>query len=296
MKGEKIMKKKILSVMICAVMIFALVPLAVSADMGPKPSVRVQITGLSGEYYVTLLSLQSSTGPQSAWDGTDRYASYHEGDKDYDIWKTFVEYEDADGYYFLQVFSKCRGEDEFAWTYYPPDNFKVIIYVPETGEFIESDICERYAFDSYFLFDVGEESVSATGTIEKNYDYTLETVSLIARIVLTIAFEFGIALLFGYRSKNQLVFIGVTNVVTQIALNVTLNVVNFYNGQWSFVAWYVFLEICVFTLEAVLYYAKLNVLGQKPKKRWLAAVYALAANAGSFAVGLGIAHLIPGIF
>lgn len=282
--------------MICAVLIFALVPLAVSADTGPKPSVRVQITGIEGEYYVTILSPYETTGPQSVWDGTEDFANYHEGDDGYDIWKKFVEYEDPDGYYFLQVFSKCEGEDEFAWTYYPPQNFKVLVYVPETGAFIESSVCERYAFDSYFLFDVSEGSVSATGKIVKNYDYTLEILSLLARIVITIAFEFGVALLFGYRSKNQLFFIGVTNIITQIALNVTLNVVNFYDGYQSFVAWYVMLEICVFALEAVIYYAKLHELGEKPKNRGFAVLYALAANTGSFAVGLGLAHLIPGIF
>ena len=48
---------------------------------------------------------------------------------------------------------------------------------------------------------------------------------MVARIVLTIALELGIALLFGYREKKVLALLAVINVVTQITLNVALGMV-----------------------------------------------------------------------
>ncbi len=288
------MKKKLFCVFVTAVLLFSLLPLAVSADTGPKPSVRVDIRGIEGEYYVTLLSYHSSNGPMSVWNGNESYAFYHEGDAGYDIWKKFVEYKDADGYYFLQQFEKCEGEDEYTWGYYPPSPFKVLIYIPATDEFIASSVYERYAFDSYFTLEAGE--IDGEFTLERSYDHGAEVLSLIARIIITIALEIGLAFLFGYTAKKQLLLISSVNVFTQIVLNVLLNVVNFYSGHYAFVAYYIFFELIVLALEAVVFYAFLHKLSEKPKKRALAIVYAASANVLSFALGMVIARIIPGIF
>ena len=63
----------------------------------------------------------------------------------------------------------------------------------------------------------------------------------------------------------------------------------------AFTAYYVFLEICVFAVEAIAYslYIKKKQLDVSKKK---AILYALVANALSFGAGLGLAHLVPGIF
>lgn len=289
------MKKKLFCVIITAALLFSLLPLAVSADTGPKPSVRVDVNGIEGEYYVTLLSYHSSTGPASAWDGNEEYAYYHEGDAGYDIWKKFVEYKDADGYYFLQQFEKCEGEDRYTWGYYPPSPFKVLIYVPETDEFFVSGAYERYAFDSYFTLTVNDAE-NGVLTLERSYEMNAEMLSLIARIVLTVALEIGLVFAFGYTAKKQLVLISCVNVFTQIVLNVLLNIVNYYSGYYAFVFYYVFLELIVFALEAAIFYAFLPRLSEKPKKRALTVAYAAGANALSFALGMAVARIIPGIF
>ena len=96
-------RTKLFSVLLLLTILFVICTVPVHADTGPKPSVRVEIIGLENEtYYVTLLSQTASTGPATAYDGTN--PNYQEGDKDYDIWRTFVEHEDTDGFYFLQQF------------------------------------------------------------------------------------------------------------------------------------------------------------------------------------------------
>ena len=279
-------------------------------------------------YYATLLSYYKSTGPASAWDGNQLSSK-----EDDPIWKAFVDYKDNDGYYFLQEYWDCTGKDQFRWGYYPPTPFKILCYFPETGTYAVSGIYERYAFDTYYKVDLsdmmvqieagqGQQSGSSSEgpqapilEAKKNYDYTWELISLVARIVITILLEMGLALVFGYRHKNQLRFLAVVNIATQIALNVALNVFNYRNGHWSFVFFYVLLELLVILIEAVLYVLVLPKMSQTITQEKIAAAdsgkkvsvpktiqkrhavtYAIVANIASFAIGLLIARLVPGIF
>lgn len=289
--------------MIAAVILALLLPLAVSADMGPKPSVRIALDGLGGEVcYGTLLSARESTGPETAWNGKEETARYREGNAEYEIWKAFVGYEDADGYYFLQWLQRCDESKSLDWTYYPPSPFKILLYFPESDTFAVSGIYERYAFDSYFTADASRASAGGVLAAVQSYDHTWETISLLARIVLTILLELAVALLFGYQTKKPILLIALTNVFTQTLLNVLLNIINYNQGPLMFTARYVLLELVVFAVEAVLYAALLPRLAggpthsEKTRKRSRAVVYALTANAASFATGLLIAHLVPGIF
>ena len=329
------MKKRIWSILLCAMLLFAMLPSTALADIGPKPSVEIQFTGVEEDviYYATLLSYHESTGPASAWDGSQ--LSSKEGDP---IWKAFVDYEDSDGYYFLQEYWDCTGKDQFRWGYYPPTPFKVLCYFPETGTYAVSEIYERYAFDTYYKVDLSavmeqieaeqsgetsegqsenQSSVQSVSILKakKNYDHTWELISLAARIIITILLEMGLALCFGYRHKNQLRFLAVVNVVTQIVLNVLLNIFNYRNGHWSFVFYYFLLELLVILIEAILYALILTKMSMKitkeriesaepgkkvsvPKtiqKRY-AVLYAVIANVASFAIGLLVARLVPGIF
>ncbi|MBP3702069.1 MAG: hypothetical protein J6I64_09275 [Lachnospiraceae bacterium] len=316
------MKNRIWSILLCTMLLFSMLPSTALADIGPKPSVEIQFTGAEEgvTYYATLLSYHESTGPASAWDGNP--LSSQEADA---IWKAFVDYEDSDGYYFLQEYWNCTGKDRFRWGYYPPTPFKVLCYFPETDTYAVSGIYERYAFDTYYTVDLSamKEAGSAGGEgqqvpvlqAKKNYDYTWELISLAARIVITILLEMGLALLFGYRHKKQLRFLAVVNIITQIILNVLLNVFNYRNGHWSFVFFYVLLELLVILMEAILYalvlpkmsrtITKATIEAAEPGKKVSvpktiqkrhAILYAAIANVASFAIGLLIARLIPGIF
>ena len=303
------MKRRIGTVLLCMILIFTMLPTTAMADIGPKPSVEIQFTGVEEgvTYYATLLSYHKSTGPASAWDENPLYSK--EGDP---IWKAFADYKDSDGYYFLQEYWDCTGKNQFRWGYYPPTPFKVLCYFPETDTYAVSGIYERYAFDTYYKVDLSEGSVLKA---KKNYDYTWETISLAARIVITILLEMGLALMFGYRHKKQLRFLAAVNIVTQILLNILLNVLNFRIGHWAFVFYYVLLELLVILMESILYVLVLPKMslsitqdrieaietGKKvsvPKtiqKRYTV-IYAVVANMASFAIGLLVARLVPGIF
>ena len=291
--------KRLIPLLLCAILVLAL-PVTARADTGPKPSVNITIEGLPEGVtcYGTLLSKTESTGPATAYDGTNDY--YYGSEDQRWVWEVFVGYEDPDGFYYLQEHWDC-SDGSFRWGYYPPSTFKVLLYFPQTGTFVSSGVLERYAFDSYYTVSLSGLDISAVtpGEIleaEKSYDFTWELISLAARVLITIAVELAIALVFGYRKKNQLIFLGILNVVTQVLLNVALNYVNYTSGQQAFVIWYVLLELAVFTIEAVVCWEWLPRHSEKKLRRGLVVLYALIANGASFAAGLWLATVIPGIF
>ena len=289
------MKHKVFAFIMCLMLVMAMT-IPASADIGPKPSVQIEFTGMEGQtYYGTLLSMYESTGPASVWDGNPEHADYQPGEEGYDIWLKFLEYQDADGYYFLQWWWDCSETNQLNWTYYPPTPFKILLYFPETDTFYVSPVYERYAFDSYFTVDMSDLDADPM-VADKSYDYTWEIISLAARIILTIALELAIALLFGYREKKVLGFLAIVNAVTQVGLNVALNIINYNSGSMIFTFNYVLLEILVFAIEAIAYAVLLKKLSGKEQKPVKAVGYALVANAASFGFGLWLAHVIPGIF
>ena len=304
----------VLTMILCTVMVIMIFPITANADMGPKSSVRIVFENIGNELcYGTLLSKQRTTGPATVWDGTDENARHNENENhsnetfDYKTWKAFVEYEDVDGYYFLQEGWKVSETKKIEWTYYPPNSFKILLYYPETETFVVSGIYEKYAFDTYYTVDMNgvnigsvnyNEALSTDERIEayRSYNYCVEMISLIARILITIAIEMFIALIFGFRKKNQLLLLIGINAATQILLNVLLNIINYHSGELAFVVFYVLLEIVVFVIEATMYSRILKKSSEKPKQKWFYWLYALIANAVSFGAGIIIAQVLPGIF
>lgn len=259
--------------------------LPAAADMGPKPSVEVVFRGLEGEHYqVTLLSDRARYGPWSAG------STYQDWMGDADAWNAFASYPAPEGWYFLGEYADCTETGRFFWSYYPPETFYVLVWLPDSDTYLCSlEPVSRYAFDSRFTATVSGTSL----TLQSSYNYTGEFLGLEVRAALTILLEMGIGwLLFGLRKKAQLVLILQVNLVTQLALNLLLNLCGYLYGPLltSFV--YVLLELLVFAAEGVVYARKLSWNGRKPHP-WL---YALAANAVSFGAGWELAKWLPGVF
>lgn len=288
-------------------LIFAVtaLPITANADMGPKPSVRIQFKNMGDDLcYGTLLSKEACTGPARVWDGTSRNEQLY--DLDREIWKAFVDYKDPDGYYFLQRGWTVSETGEIAWTYYPPGNFKILLYYPETKTFVSSGIYERYAFDTYYTVDMEgvrigsveyNEDLSTNERINayRSYNYRKELLSLAVRILLTIAIEMAVALLFGFLQKKQLKILALVNITTQLLLNLLLNIIHYNAGPLIFIISYVFFEVIVFALEAGLYCKLLKKVSEK-EENWYYILYSFVANSASFWVGYYLATVLPGIF
>lgn len=277
-----------------------LLPVTASADFGPKPSVVVEVEGMEGQvYYVTLLSQDESTGPWSKQEtaeiGYDYYGEPEESELD--IWNAFNDYQDPDGFYFLGHFSDCSESHEYAWTYYPPWTFKMLVYFPENNRFAVTDeIYERYAFDSYYTVNgTDAEETGLLPPLRKTYDLGGEAASFFARLVVTLAAEMALALAFGFWAKKQLKVIFAANLATQVILNLLLNFINFKYGFYLFVFNYIWMEGVVCLIEGGVYVKTLEKYAANPQRKVRPWLYAVTANLASIVLGLLVAQWLPGI-
>ena len=266
--------KKLLQSFIFIFILFSSYITPVHADMGPKPSVTINFEGINEEYYVTLLSDKMQYGPNRKQDEFDSNWSVRKS-----IWEAFNNYEDE--YYFIGYFEECTISNEFHWSYFPPDSFKVLVYLPNSNTFIESEIMEKYAFDGYY--DVIVNDLDLSIKINLSYNIIEEGISFVARLVLTIAIELLFAYIFSLTKKHTTVII-LTNVFTQILLNIGLNLVVLL---WS----YVVLETLIIVIEGLCY--KRYMKDVKTSTAWL---YAIIANLISFILGGMLSLSFPAIF
>ena len=302
------MKKRflltVLALFACSFACLFAMPVPAYADTGPKPSVVVTFQNLKQkDCYVTLLAEEGNTGPHSVYDPSagNKYISE---DGTPEIWQKFVDYKDADGFHFLQFYRKLGSDGVFRWGYYAPTKeFKILMYFPDDNRFaVSREIYRPYAFDSYFTVDASALNASPVpnGTdirAVKSYNYAGEAWSLLARTVITIVIELLIALPFGYRSKQQLGFIALVNVATQLILNILLNLVNYQQGGLMYLLVYILLELFVLSLEAVIYSHSVTLVKYaKPDVKLHPIGYAFVANLASYAAGLALFLLIPVIF
>ena len=281
-------------------------PISVQADMGPKPAVDITLKNLDQECYITLLSKHENNGPYRAYtDGENPLEGkeYYSSEIPDDIYLKFINYHDNDNYYFLQVISKLTpGNNNFRWGYYPPEPFKILIYFEETDTFITSGIMERYAFKSYYEIDMNKNLVDGSldifelNGLSRNYNYIGEILSLLVRIVLTIAIELLIALLFMIKSKKLFVKVAIVNVVTQVILNIILNINYFNNGALSYMLLYIPLELLVIIIEAIAFTIIFRKQEELKYPTLIAISYAVIANLLSYGLGMILALYFPFAF
>jgi len=278
------MKKRIAAFLAMILLLVPLLSLSASADTGPKPSVNIEIDGLALPYYVTLLSEDEYLGP---WSVDNEYEEWN-GDRA--AWDKFKSVS-RDDMYFLGYFEDCTETDSFAWTYYPPDEFKIAIYLPESDTvIISNEEYERYAFDSYYSVTVYDNAWMTVKTSEASHIFK-QTLAFAARLLITIAIELALAACFMKLNKKSVLIIVITNIVTQGLLNCALMSVHL--NMVLTVILYTGLELAVFAVEGLVYQFTIRKTYTEKVRTWL---YALAANLCSFVIGFGLSYLLPNLF
>ena len=319
-KKEDPMKKSLRSLLAFLIAATVLCCIAM-ADTGPKPSASFTFTGMPDEdYYVTMLAEVDAYGPHRVHQPGSEIPGYvlEQGEQDpaYPAWQKFVDYKDPDGYYFLEdLFEQCHGDDEAGWRYFPPEQFKLLLYFPESDTFLCSPVTARYAFDSVYRLDLGGKSPAevaaltltdpngdplptGTVTLDKADGTHQQIVGFFGRLGITLVIELALAWGWKYRKGSQLLFIGLVNLITQCLLNASL----LYWGaretsRGAIIFWYILLELAVTGIEAAAYAYLLPGTDRKdPAVRRHAALYALSANLLSFLGGLALSEVFPILF
>lgn len=265
---------------------------AAYADMGPKPSTIVHVHGIEGEYYATLLSEASGSGPwhtDVSFDDIKGWGDYYTKE----AWNILKSFEDSDGFHFLGFMDVCSGEDSFSWTYMRPEVFKILLYDCSSNAFYCSEILESYAFDSEYdvvCSDAAGESLRLQ--VSKTHNVKEKLAALAFRIAATIVIELVIAYLFGLREKKQIACICLVNLATQILLNLVLT---YPAVLMMYIIRYSLIEILIIVIEPVLL-TKLfrrHFTSVSAKKVYY---YSVIANLSSFTLGYLISLQFPFLF
>ena len=270
------------------------------ADFGPKPSVVVEFENAGDqEYYVTLVAKEDKLGsPYSRITDEDE-----QHDVNIDVWNRFMHYENPDGMVFAGNVQKLTGDGAYVWGYYPPSEFRVLIYFPDTDSFVESsEILEQYAFDSYYQMDFNDlpenwnDAVAAI-PVTRKYNVLWQVVAFLLRLAVTVVVESLLAACFGFTSKRQLLLIFAVNCATQLAMNLLMLTQGAVHIFMFYVILYAMAELGVVLAEATIYCLALPKLADRyyaEGKHPL--VYAVVGHLASFVLGYWLSNWFPMLF
>lgn len=270
------------------------------ADFGPKPSVVVEFENAGDqEYYVTLVAKEDKLG----WPFRQVTEEDESNGVNLDAWNRFMRYQDPDGMVFAGMVQEFTGDGAFEWSYYPPSEFRVLIYFPDTDSFVESsEILEQYAFDSYYRADFDEISVGGNGAVAtipviRRYNLMWQITAFLLRLAVTVVIESLLAVCFGFAGKRQLWLIFGVNCATQLAMNLLVLTQGAIGIFAFYVIQYALAELAVILVEGLVYYLALPKLadpyyaeGKHP------IVYAVVGNLASFILGYCLSNWFPMMF
>lgn len=280
------MKRKLSALFTAFLISLTLFSALVSADAGPKDSLVISFHNIKADIcYCTLLSKYESPG-------------YHTSNtkSDDEIPKAFQNYKDLDGFFYLENYALISGSKEFIWDYTPPQTFKVLLYFPKTQKYAVSGIIEKAAFNARYSVDMQGIDITADNLkIQVTDENTPIRVlfSFLVRVFVTILIELVIAILFNYKSKNQVITILTANIITQVLLNILLNKIYIDLGAFFMLLLYIPLEIMVFIAESVVYCIFLKSSEKAAVKAANCVLYSFLANLASFIGGVIISAIFP---
>lgn len=243
------------------------VGISVSADTGPKPSSYINIIGIEGDY-VACFAAKEVKGPHKDFEG------WLDGESNI-RYNSIMEYNDEDGYKWISSYYMCKDNSQIKFTYYCPNEFKIVIYQNDEL-YAATEVIERYAFSSYYDIDFSNGDIK----IKESYDHGKELLKLVVRVLTTLAIEVGLFFLMRLYSKRNLIIVILTNLATQIILNIIVNIKIFYNGKHSAIGILIIGELIVLAIEFIIYQ-----LFIKDKKRWVVISYPIIANVLSLILG-----------
>lgn len=280
------MKKKV----VLLLLLILLIPTILYADIGPKPSLDILVKGIdSEEYYLDLLVKQDNV--------TDYFDASNY--KDIDRLKS---YKDKEGYHpalvvgtKVPVFGKLTYKEKLKDGYLHsfsyigvPSEFKIVILTSD-NKLIVSDNVERKLFNSKMEFDLTKENLEqdilqSAGEVREIFPTSYIIKNILLRIVICLFIEIFIALIFGFKKLSSYKVIFKLNILTQIILNVGIQVASLFHGLLASIFIYIILEIFILIFESKYY---INNISEHSKKRRL--IYAILANVISFLAGFKIA-------
>ena len=218
---------------------------------------------------------------------------------DPEVMSAFESYDDPEGFiysgwYYVVTNDYLQKISIYMSTTNENDRFRLLVYYPDSKTVRASSTLSCYAVESRFYADAGSGGDTLDAGID--YDFIGAGLALFCRIALTVAVEMLAALAFRFKGKVQFLTILIVNIITQVLLNIGLNLYYFflYGGLFLLVSYFNW-EVIVFVIEAIVYFAVFKSKNERVSGV-RSTVYAFVANLLSFIAGVWLAAWLPGVF
>ena len=263
--------------MLKKLLLIGLLLYSVTIPNGHYRTTRITIDGISGTCYGTLLSKKTVSGSWSSQSEIGIYAPD-------EVITAFKEYKDD--YYYLNYLQDV-SEGLLYWPIFPPEEFKLLLYYPDTGKFVISDPLERYALTSEFKAVVDNNSISVT----RNYNYFKLTLITAVRILIGVVVSVIVSSLYGKPNRDDMRLFIITNLIFNILLNVFISIYSFKNG-FSIVEYYMFL----WAIYLVFFVIQASIYKHKTISTYEPIACAFLGNVAAYFVGLILVDIAPALY
>lgn len=277
--------RKLLSLFLLMILTTSLLSIQSHADMGPKATADILIVGVDDNFYFDVLIERTNEVEVLSELELSEMIEYNYYQTDYPA-HVLNGYQDEDGFASRTLYSGAPGTiskfdaeiDEFHLGYFhAPEIFKVVIIL-EDDTMIVSEIIERKLFNSQMTYDLTGVDLSTdqfgVGVLEEDIPYNDFTLSLILRVIITIAVEILILWMFKFRHAKSYKLVGFMNFVTQTLLSLGMVLGYYFWGSiFGLAAVLVIGEFFVFVSEIAIYSIFL-----KEKGHGKAILYGFVAN------------------
>ena len=265
-----------------------LLPSAVSADMGPKPTIKIIVKNApTGTYYLDLLINENWDYETLRNDGWN-HDNLRDTRSQYDAVKLgLLEQYNRDGWFpalahgtqlllWGDLVGIRQGKDcvhEFGYMG-TPDIFKIIIITPD-NQVIVSQVLQRQTLNMTLTYDY------STGTISQRSLVMTYFLQILSTLLPTLIIEGLLLLLFGFSLRLNFWPFLIINLTTQVLMTAVLGRAAITDGMMIAYLLFIPIEFLIILIESV---AFAFLLKQHSKKRRIA--YAIVANMVSALVGI----------
>lgn len=263
------------------------------ADTGPKPSYEIKITNLEKSDYIIGFGFKGEYyGPHRSYTPEDPYDQYSFGTKE-ELDKLYNKVTLPSDWNLCDISKTYENTSSLLIKsgYWYPMEFILIVYNETSNTYYLTSETKTYAFNSYFEFDMKDyvdggitlNKANNDIELEKNYQYWKEILEFFVRLIVCLGIELGLAFAFRF-NKKSIKIISLTNVLTQLGLNLSLNLVALFVGKNILITIiYGLIEIVIVAIEATIF--KIFCRRKDEDNRFII-LYTIIANIVSFVAGM----------
>ncbi len=205
----------------------------------------------------------------------------------------FVDNYELEGYKESFVFYDVEGDFTFHSHYIAHKEYQIVLFSEQGEVIVRSPKFEREFFEGFYTYNIGgktfqelaektNDNTTTFGGVKAEYKWGYIVASTFGRMLVTMVVECLIGLVV-FRNKRALKIIGITNLVSNYALNQTLSIIDFAIG-FQIVNYFLFywaFEVVVVVAESIVYCKTM------PKERKMKIVlYTILSNIVTFALGV----------